>query len=599
MTVMDLLLGAAALGLLLLPGWIAARALQVPQPLLAGFIASMVALVGVILALGAAGVSLTFGHCGSAWLLLTLATGWLGRKAFRPAPAVDPAPPLAWREHWPLFLALVPAVAVVAYRARFQPLFGIDTVFRWNFLAQQMVTHHSLGFYPPVTAGDYEIYSWPDGIAPTVSSLYFWTYALAGATRPALTAVSVIFQYVILVGAAFALARRLFSDRAAVFAGALVAGSPVIGWATAMGQETGLTALALTALLLYLPRDRSEETTGTIMAAGLAAGLGALAREYGLALIALGFGLILARRLSVRSLVLFTGVAALAALPWYVRNWLHTGNPFFNLEVAGWFPVNRAHVWLMQSYQAEFGWSRQPPAAYTFLLANCWVALLGGLAGAWFYFRPARALLAASALIVVLWATSLGYTAAGFTTALRVLSPALVLGAVLGGGACARFIPGRRYLAVAGLSLGLVALDAALRALTLPGPVYKIPPADWLSAGGAVHEYHARPVYARIAQFAGAQRLLVLGPNALLTLQGARTVPLWSPEVAFVFDRRLTPGEIARRLRVAGFGYILLNLGPANERFLAHSAYFLDPGDTLRAVAKAEEMILLKIVDAP
>jgi 4-amino-4-deoxy-L-arabinose transferase-like glycosyltransferase len=411
--------------------------------------------------------------------------------------------------------------------------------------------------------------------------------------------VSVIFQYVLLVVATFALARRLFSDRAAVFACALVACSPVIGWAAAMGQETGLTAIALTALLLYLPRDRGEETTGTLVAAGLAAGLGALAREYGLALIALGFGLILARRLSVRALVLFTGVAALAALPWYVRNWLHTGNPFFNLEVAGLFPVNRAHVWLMQSYQAEFGWSRQPPAAYTFLLANCWVALLGGFAGAWLFFRPVRSLLAAAALIVVLWAASLGYTAAGFTTALRVLSPALVVGAVLGGGACARLVPGQRWLTGAGLGLGLIALDAALRALTLPGPVYKIPPADWLTAGGAVHEYHARPVYARIAQFAGPQRLLVLGPNALLTLHGARTAPLWSPEVAFVFDRRLPPVEIARRLRAAGFGYILLNQGAANERYLAHSAYFLDPGSTLRAVASAEDMILLKILDAP
>ena len=39
-----------------------------------------------------------------------------------------------------------------------------------------------------LSAADYQAYSWPDGIAPAVSSLYFWIYALAGSTRRALTA---------------------------------------------------------------------------------------------------------------------------------------------------------------------------------------------------------------------------------------------------------------------------------------------------------------------------------------------------------------------------------------------------------------------------
>lgn len=597
MMFMDFFTGLVALALLLLPGWLAARAARVPAPLLAGFVASAVALMSLVLLLNALGVRLTFGHCATGWLVLTVLVAWLARKSLRAPNWANAAPPLARRDHWPLLLVVVPALLGVAYRATTQPLFGIDTVFRWNYLAQQMFARGDLGFYPPVTGADYEIYSWPDGISPVVSSLYFWTYGLAGATRSALTAPVVIFQYGLLLAAVFALARRLFSPRAAVFACALLACSPVVGWATAMGQETGLSAIALAGLLLYLPRDRGEETDALAVAAGLAAGLGALAREYGLALILLGLGLAWARRLSPRSVLLFAGAAALATLPWYARNWIRTGNPLFNLDLAGLFPVNQVQNWMNQSYQAEFGWSQLTPAALRFLLVNCCVALLGGLAGAWLYFRSTRALLAAVLLVVAIWAASLGYTAAGFTTAIRVLSPALALGAVLGGAACAKWIPERRHLAGVSLALGVVALDAALRALTLPGTVYKIPPADWLTAGGAVHEYHQRPVYRQIARAAGAQRLLVLGPNALLTLQGARTLPLWSPEVGFLFDARLTAPETARRLRAAGIGFVLLNRGSPNERFLAHSAYFRDPGDTLHLAWSDGDMVLLQVAD--
>ena len=596
MSIADFLLGVIALAALALPGWMIARAARVSLPWLAGFMAGVVGLMTGVLIFDALGVPLTFASCASLWLGLSVVTAWFTRRAIFRGTADPGTPRFDWRAHWPLLLVLIPAVAVVIYRATTQPLFGIDTVFRWNYLAEQMFARGSLAFYPPSTAGDYEIYSWPDGIAPAVSVIYFWTYLLAHATRPLLTAPAVIFQYGGLLVLAFAMARRMFSDRAAVFAAAIVACSPVIAWATAMGQETGLTALCLLAMLYYLPRDRAEVTRGAIVAAGLAAGLGALAREYGLALMLLGLILAVLRRLSVRSVLEFVVVAAITAFPWYIRNWIHTGNPIFNLDLAGWFPINRTHAWLIQSYQAEFGWSQQPPAAWRFLFINCGIVAVMGLAGALLNFRVARPLLVGAAVVVILWSASLGYTAAGFTTAIRVLSPALVLLAVLGGGALAQWFPSRRFLWVASLVLCVFATDAALRALTLPGTVYRIPPGDWLTAGNAVHEYHSRPVYGQIARIAGTRRILVLGPNALLTTNGARTVPLWSPEVACLFDDQLAPAEIARRLLAMNIGFMMLNQGPANERFLAHSAYFREPGNTLRAV-KVDDMILLQIVD--
>lgn len=600
MILADLLRGSVATALVTLPGWLVARSWRVPLPVLAGFVGGTVALTNVILTLDALQVRFSTASVGGAWLSVTLAAAVVARKKTAPLDAAASVPPtLAWREHWPLLVPLAPALAVVAFRAIAQPLSGIDTVFRWNWLAQQMLAHGSLNFYPPVSGADYEIYAWPDGIAPAVSGLYFWSYQLAGAARPVLTAPLVLAQFVLLVAAAFALARRMFSERAAAFGIALLACSPLVLWGTAMGQETGLTALALTAMLLWLPRSRAGENLPAMVAAGLAAGLGALAREYGLAWPLLGLAIGLGRRLSPRALLAFVAAAGVGAAPWYARNWWRTKNPLFDLDLGGWFPVNEAHAWIVQAYQPEFGWSHLPPEAPRLLVTNALAGLLGLAAGALLRVRPDRALLAAAGVIAAIWIISLGYTAAGFIYALRVLSPALVLGAVLGGAALARWLPGQRHRTGAAFALALFATDSALRALTLPANVYRLPTSEWLTTGRVARDFDNQPLYGELARVAGSARILVLGPNAQLTALGMRTVPLWSPEVRFLFEAGATPEATARRLRAAGIGFVFLTKGPANERYLARSAFFRDPAGTLRALWSGDDQILLKIADAP
>jgi hypothetical protein len=596
MSAADLPLGVAATGALVLPGWLVARRLRLPAPLLAGFIGGTLLLFGLVLAGDAAHVALAPRHLGLAWIAviaLAVAATWR-HGAAAGAGQISRATPAA-REAWPLFAALVPVLAAVAYRTTTQPLFGVDTVFRWNYLAEEMLARGSLGFYPPVTAADYAIYAWPDGIAPVVSSLYCWTYTVAGAAHAVATAPLIWLQVALLAAGIYALARRHFSPRAGAFAVALAAGSPVLWWAAAMGQETGLTALALLGLLLYLPESHETETTGAVVCAALAASLGALAREYGLVLPVFGLALAGLRRLSARRCGLFALVALGATAPWYLRNAALTGNPLFNLDVGGWFAVNPVHHWLNASYLAELGWDHLPAEAPRLLAVHGGLALLGAGAGLTFCFSPAWPLAAAAALFGGLWFASLGYTAAGFMYALRVLSPALAVAAVLGGAALARLVPGRRATGVIALALGLAATDAALRNLALPANVYRLPPHEWLTAGRALHDYHARPVYADLARVAGRERLLVLGPNALLTRAGARTLPLWSPEVRYLFDPTLPPAEIARRLRAADIGYVLLNTGKVNERFLARSAFFRDPAGTLPRVWFDADMVLLRV----
>ncbi len=594
----DLLSGVAATGALVLPGWLVARRLRLAQPLLAGFIGGAVALFSLVLAGDAAHVALSPRNFFIGWGLLTAAAVAIAWR--RPATANSaeiPGESLS-KEHRLLLLPLLPVFAILAYRTTTQPLFGVDTVFRWNYLAEELLARGSLAFYPPVTAADYEIYAWPDGIAPIVSTLYGWVYAVAGAARPVATAPVILLQAALVAAGAYTLARHLFSPRAGAFAVALAAGSPVLWWGTTMGQETGLTALALLGLLIYLPAARETESTGAIVFAALAASLGALAREYALVLPVFGFALALTRRLSARACGLFALVALLVTAPWYLRNAVLTGNPLFNVGVGGWFPVNEVHHWLNESYLAELGWDHLPAEAPRLIATHCGLALLGAGMGCAFYFRSAWPLATAGALFGGLWFASLGYTAAGFMYSLRVLSPALAGAAVLGGAALARFVPGRATLGAVALGLGLIATDASLRTLTLPANVYRVSPHEWLTVGRALHDYHQRPVYAELARFAGHERMLVLGPNALLTRAGARTLPLWSPEVRYLFDPALPPPEIARRLRATGIGFVLLNTGSVNERFLARSAFFRDPAGALQRVWFDADMVLLRVTPA-
>jgi hypothetical protein len=213
-----------------------------------------------------------------------------------------------------------------------------------------------------------------------------------------------------------------------------------------------------------------------------------------------------------------------------------------------------------------------------------------------FAWRRSLAIVAGMLLFVAVWLSSIGYTAAGFSYSMRVLSPAILLAAVIGGGACARFVPAKKYLAGAVLAGCLFAVDASLRALVSPANVYKLPPTIWFTYGGILRdEYAERPLYRQIVHTVAGKRILVLGPNSLLTTLGAETAPLWSPEFSYLFAKGVPAKEVARRLAAAKVGFILLTRGSANATYLSHSPYFGAPGGTLAQVWSDDDLLLLRV----
>ena len=165
-----------------------------------------------------------------------------------------------------------------------------------------------------------------------VSFTHWWLYASAGRYLPALICVFVAAQFACTLAFTYGAAAALFSRRAGILAAALLAACPLFFKSVVLGQETGLTALSIAAMLYFIVTARQPDDVPAMVSAGLAAALCALSREYGWIALVAGVIALLWRRPPLKQVFIFAGVAMAVAAPWYARNWALTGNPFYSLS---------------------------------------------------------------------------------------------------------------------------------------------------------------------------------------------------------------------------------------------------------------------------
>ena len=564
-------------GGLLVPGWLLGRALGTPGGPAGALLGSAALLTNLLLLLDALGGSLNAPHLAVA--LAVLCGGLAVIACLRADPSVGTAvppnrPPWRWQPwHWLLLPAGIGLLAIMV-RVGLDPLSGWDCFFRWDFLARQIVRTGSLGFYPTFTADDYRYYGWCDGIAPLVSSLYAWSYFSLGRMETWATTPVVLSQGLLI----FYLVGRLAAARSGPAGGAaacaLLATSSGVLWSVAMGQETGLTALCTLAMFWFIEQGRTDFRPGWMVWAGLAAGTGALAREYGLILIPLGALALGWWRIPRRGWLAFLVTAAAVALPWYLRNWIKTGNPLYCLKVGNLFPTNPVYLGWLRGLAETNGIMAHaavviPVLAMLFgLLAG--VPLVIGLAAGLIRWRTTGPWLAALFVFVGLWLWSISHTAGGNIYATRVLTPAIALGAVLGGIGLARLAAGRRAWILA-VVLALVAVDAGERSLFLP--IYARPAwwrlrfLAWREFAELTDIWRASPRWNAIAKAAEGRSILVSEPIAdrILYDCGAHPVSVFSPEVRFLFASATGLKGGTARLRAAGYRFILITRGSSSD----------------------------------
>lgn len=565
-----------ALGLFV-PGFFLAKYLRQPLAWAGGFVISLVVLFHSIFWLGILHVPLTVWTVAPCLAAATAAAAVLWRRSA--APAKKPAAPV-WEGFDRVLLAgcVVVAAAVLA-RSAISPLIGFDAPWRWDFLAQRIFALGRFDFYPPLTPADFRTYFYVDGIPPLVSFTNFWLYASAGQYLPALICIFVAAQFVTTLAFTYGAAASIFSQRAGVLAAAMLAACPLFLRSLVLGQDTGLTALAIAAMVYYIAASRHEDSARSMVAAGLAAAVCALSREYGWIAVIAGAVAILWRRLPVRQAAIFAGVAAAAAGPWYVRSWVVAGNPFYSLSLGG-FAVNEIHAGIMQYYKLVLG-----PQLWTvpmlknlglLLLLYATLQVLAGIPGIFRRFRETGYLSVIAVMLAGVWALSSAYTSAGILLSTRVLSPVMVLLSV------AAATLAEPWMRRAGWRVAALVVLLVLQAWTIghavfyPNTPLEIAPGQWLQYAFRRNpdpvEFQVRDQFAAFLP-AGSRMLSEnAGLHAALADKGIDVVPVWSPEVRFLFSA--TPEEAERQLRALHIESAALYPESLNTQFLVQVSPF-------------------------
>jgi hypothetical protein len=555
-----------ALAGLVLPGLGWARAIRAPWPWFASGVFSVLLIFIGVLALNAVSIPITRSTLGS-WLLLAGLLGWgCLRRSNAPLTLF---PSVHWRlpdQPWIAFPAPL-LVAVSGWRAWIHPLSGPDTGFRWNRLAELIASHGSLSMYPPTSKVDFSLYFWADGIAPLVSSLYAWCYLASDSIAPAVTAPVNFLQAIGLLAILVWLGRALGSPRGGWFACCLAAGTLMLQIAFNLGQETGLTALGTAGMVAYLIRWHRDGTVSLLIPAAACAALVACAREYGAIAAIVGTVWLCTQRAGWRACITFTLGAAALPLIWHGRVWFLTGNPVFAHPVMGFSSNHVSEIWMQdirhlfaRDWTSLVSWK----TVINLLFTTCLPALTGILAGIFLLRRPGISSLVFSTIIAffLIWVLSISSTAGGLFYSMRTLSPVLLLGCAWGGAVLGKLLPGRRHLIGALVGLTLLAGYGSLKAWTTPQNPLRISIREWPHAGASLQRDF------RLQNQGFINAVVATSPGRILTESfdmhlwfadyDIMCAPLWSPDVAWLFDPATPPGS-GHHLLDQGYTHLLLN----------------------------------------
>jgi hypothetical protein len=492
----------------------------------------------------------------------------------------------------PLYLLLC---AVFVWRACREPLAGVDNEFRWSYLAGQMLREGSLGFYPPQTADDFLKYFWPESIPPGVASLYAWCYACGGTRAAGWTVPVVLLQFWALQDLLWRAGHELGGERAARFACLAAAACPLLTWSLLLAQETGLLVLSVLGILLALAQWRRTGHASYAALAGFFAVLGAIAREYGPVLPVATAVALVALRADRRAWLAFAAIALPLATVWPLRVAALTGNPFYSLPLAG-LPANARFTAIISLAAETFaaplhsldGWL----TLGRYLISYAPAALLGVGALIFAVGRGRRCellLLAAAALFVALWLSSVRYTTGGLFYSLRVTAPAVAIGAVAAGVLLAA-VPAQRIGSALMVALVILTLPATL---ALPNNPWRTPWRQWaaLSEAPAGAPSLAAVQLVRAAGAPGVVLSDSAGDQPRFASAGYRVAPLWSPQADWLFDASLTPDEAVHRWRESGIRYVVLASVPGNRAgfdYLRAHAAWMRPPFRWRALGEAD-----------
>jgi hypothetical protein len=585
---------------LFLPGFFVAKYLRHPLWWASAFPISLIVLFHAVFWLGVFHVPITLWMVLPGLLAVSAAFGWLGRRFPLPAEAKPVSQPIP-RQDLLLIVSSAFVAAILLARSAIAPSIGGDTIFRWDFLAQKLLALGKFDFYPPLTPADFRTYFFVDGIPPLVAFANWWLYASAGSYVPALVSLLVTAQFVCTLAFVYGAATALFSRRAGILAAAILAACPLFFNSVVLGQETGLTALSIAAAVYFIVTARHSGGNPSMVSAGLAAALCALSREYGWIALIAGIVALLWRRQPLKQVGVFAAVATAAAAPWYVRNWVLAGNPFYSLTFGN-FSVNPIHAAILQHYKTLLGAQAWTAATWSsllwFLLLFATLQLLAGVPGAFTRFRQNGYLTVIALLLAAVWIQSAAYTSGGLSGSVRVLSPVMVLLSITAAGFLERLAIRASWRKAVVAAVLLCQLWTAAYGALIPINPLALSLSQW------PHNAFLRiPPNTEFQISDQLTKMLPPGARVLsdsaylhvaLAAKGIEVVPVWSPEVRFIFSS--SPEDSERRFRALNIGSIVLYPGSLNSNYLAAaSPLYASLPQRWRVLARVEDALYILV----
>jgi hypothetical protein len=421
-----------------------------------------------------------------------------------------------------------------------------------------------------------------------VATIYWWLYAAIGTPLMQATSVSVTLQLVSAMALTFYGTSLAFGPRAAYFSLLAFSTSTLLINGFAIGQETGFTALSVAGQLCFAWAAVRKPSVSTVVTAALFASLGALARDYGPALVLAGLLVLLMHTRTRKYLALFVSIVLILSAPWYLRNWSITGNPLFPHALPGGLPINPVFIAIHNSYNEIFSFYRYTATQWLHHLGTIFVGapliIIGGISYGIIRWRDSAPMTITAGAIVSMWLLAIGETPGGIDYSMRVLSPAFVALSLLAG-AAGDLLYGATRLSGTGLKsmilivIGSCSLYAFSVCLAHPYPLKFISSAVFYNYAGPPEICMDTNELASRLQATSLPATGVLTSNAYFatSLQREtrfRPVMVWSPEVSFVFDPHLSLEEIRSRLIENNIRLISFSINSANNPFLTRYGLF-------------------------
>jgi hypothetical protein len=137
----------------------------------------------------------------------------------------------------------------------------------------------------------------------------------------------------------------------------------------------------------------------------------------------------------------------------------------------------------------------------------------------------------------------------------------------------------------------------------LPENPYQVPVREWPQAAAKFSrsvQAEEQAILAKLKALPGKRRILTdnAGLPRVLTAIGTEVVPLWSPEVAWLFDATLKPKAIALRWQKSGMRYLVIGKNSPTTEFIRNHAKWRAPYIILTPVAETDAQVILEVTPA-